>query len=124
MNAVQSFFKGIPEVWKSCWSIKYFKVHFLFSFILFAAVIHFSCLYLSIWETRKGISIIDPLLSRLPPRDFSVQIFSIVHSSLLITLVLFLAIPKKLLKALQAYALLLFFRTLFIYIFPLDLQFV
>lgn len=120
MNAVQSFFKGIPKAWKSCWSIKYFKVHFFFSFILFASVIHFSCLYLSIWETRTGISIIDPLLSRLPPREFSVQIFSIVHSSLLITLVLFLATPKKLLKALQAYALLLFFRTLFIYIFPLE----
>ncbi|HPH87080.1 MAG TPA: phosphatase PAP2-related protein [Chitinophagales bacterium] len=120
MNAVKSFFKEISEAWKSCWSVKYFKIHFLFSFILFAAVIHFSCLFLSIWETRIGISIIDPLLSRLTPRDFSVQIFSIVHSSMLITLVLFLATPKKFLKGLQAYAILLFFRTLFIYILPLE----
>lgn len=115
-----SFIGEIQAAWKSCWQHKHFRVHFLFSFALFAAVIHLSCMYLSIWETRAGISIIDPLLNRLPPREFSVQIFGIVHSSLLITLILFLATPTKLVKALQAYAVLLFLRTLFIYIFPLE----
>jgi hypothetical protein len=115
-----SFIGEIQAAWKSCWQHKHFRVHFLFSFALFAAVIHLSCMYLSIWETRAGISIIDPLLNRLPPREFSVQIFGIVHSSLLITLILFLATPTKLVKALQAYAILLFFRTLFIYILPLE----
>lgn len=120
MNLVQSFFLEMKTSWTSCWSNRFFRVHFFFSFFIFAFVIHLSCMFLSIWETRKGFILIDPLLSRLTPREFSTQIFALVHSSLLITLVLFLASPKKLLKALQAYALVLFLRTLSIYILPLE----
>ena len=44
----------------------------------------------------------------------------VLTCALPISVVLFLATPKKFLKGLQAYAILLFFRTLFIYILPLE----
>lgn len=120
MQVVKSFVAEVKTVWSAHWGHKHFKAHLLFSFLIFSFVLYYSCLFLSMWETRKGYIFIDPLLNRLQPREFSFQIFTIVHSSLLITLVLFLADPRKLMKGLQAYAVLLSLRTLTIYLFPLE----
>lgn len=120
MNDVKSFPKDVATAWKSSWGMKYFKSHVVLTVLIFVAVIHFSCLYLSIWETRVGVHMIDPLLSRITPRKFSMAIFCIVHSSLLLTLILKLKDPKGLLKAFQAYSLLLLLRTIFIYVLPLE----
>ena len=120
MAVVRTFLKEILFSWKSWWLVNYFKTHLFFTIIIFAAVIHFSCLYLSIWESRTGFIIQDPLLSRLTPKEFSLQIFSIVHSSILITFILLLDNPKAILKALQGYSLALFLRTVSIYFVPLE----
>lgn len=87
---------------------------------VFIAVIHYCTLYMSIWETRKGTLILDPLLNRIPPHDFSLPIFCIIHSALVLSLLLNLITPKQLLKAFQAYSLLLIIRTLCIYYIPLE----
>lgn len=120
MRVVTDFFGQVKSTWKSLWKLNYFKIHFFLSLLIFTAVIHFSCLYLSIWETREGTHIIDPLLSRISPRNFSGIIFGIVHSALLITIILKLNNPKGLLKAFQAYSLLLLIRTVIIYLLPLE----
>jgi hypothetical protein len=81
-----SFFTQLTEKWKSLWLSRTFKVHFFLSVISFILVIYYSSLYLSIMEIRRGTVLLDPFLSRLTPREFSLPIFAIIHSALLISL--------------------------------------
>lgn len=120
MRILSSYVNEVMNSWKSDWAVKGFRSHFYLTIFLFCSVLFFSCLFLSLWETRNGLVIFDPVLSRLHPREFSLPIFALVHSSMLITLILFLKNPRLLLKGLQAYALLLSLRTISIYLVPLE----
>lgn len=110
----------IKTTWSFYWKIKSFRTHFLFSLLLFAAVLHFSCMYLNVWEGRHGVHVIDPLLSRINPKNFSTAIFCIVYAALLISLFITAIHPKELVKAFQAYAILTLMRTIVIYFVPLE----
>ncbi|MDB5227137.1 MAG: hypothetical protein JWN78_1330 [Bacteroidota bacterium] len=114
------FFRDIKTAWKSIWSSKIFRAHFFLTVVIFAVVAHYCTLYISTWEIRRGTSLLDPLLNMLTPRDFSVYIFCILHSAILLSLFFSLDDPKELLKAFQAYSLLLLLRTSFIYFIPLE----
>ncbi|MFN8238922.1 MAG: phosphatase PAP2-related protein [Chitinophagales bacterium] len=117
---IRLFFANMITTWKSLWASKHFRMQFLLTFLLFASVIYFSSLYLSILEVRRGTVLLDPFLNRLPPKEYSLPIFCIVHSSLLISLILILLHPKAFLKALQGVSLLLILRTLTVYAVPLE----
>lgn len=120
MNVLSLFIEEVKTSWKQWWSVKNFKLHLLSTIILFGTVMYFSCLYLSIWEARNGIIIEDPLLNMLSPRDFSIPIFFIVHSSTIITFILLQKNPPLLLKAFQGYSIALLLRTISIYIVALE----
>jgi hypothetical protein len=75
---------------------------------------------MSIWETRKGTLVLDPLLNHLTPHNFSIPIFCIIHSAVILSVIFNLTTPRELLKAFQAYALLLVMRTISIYAIPLE----
>ncbi len=117
---IRLFFERMTTGWKALWDSKRFRVQFFMTFLLFALVIYFSSLYLSILEVRRGTLLLDPFLNRLPPKEYSLPIFCIVHSSLLISLILILLHPKAFLKALQAVSLLLILRTITVYAVPLE----
>ena len=73
-----------------------------------------------IFEQRKGIQIIDPLLTRLPVVDSSTLIFSLTYSALAIFILTNLNNPMRFIKGMQAYTLLLTMRTITIYLVPLE----
>ncbi len=120
MNSVTQFFSDIKSSWKLLWQSKMFKIHFVLTFVIFAVVTHYCTLYISVWETRKGTLLLDPLLHHITPRDFSIPIFCILHSAILLSAFFNLSTPKELLKGFQTYALLLIMRTAFIYFIPLE----
>ena len=120
MNSITQFFSDIKSAWRLGWNSKVFKIHFALTFIFFAVVGHYCALNISIWQTRRGTLLLDPLLQHLHPRDFSIPIFCIIHSAILLTAFFNLPTPKELLKAFQAYTILLLLRTIFIYAYPLE----
>jgi hypothetical protein len=120
MKEVRQFFGEIKISWKPLWSSKVFRIHLLLTAVIVAVISHYCTLYISIWETRKGTRLLDPLLNHLVPHDFSTLIFCLVHSAFFISVFLNLAVPKELLKGLQAFSLLLLVRTISIYLVPLE----
>lgn len=120
MDLINNFLINIVSSWKTWWSVKEFRVQLIVTILAFAAVLHYSCLFISIWEARIGMVIHDPVLNMLSPKNFSVPIFFIVHSSIIITFILLLDEPNVLVKAFQAYSLALFLRTVSIYFVPLE----
>lgn len=106
--------------WKKWWSIKLFRIQLILTLLTFVIILHYSCLFISIWEARIGVVVHDPVLNMLSPKNFSIPIFFIVHSSIVITFILLLDEPNVLTKAFQAYSLALFLRTVSIYFVPLE----
>ncbi len=119
-SMVNAFIKTSVNAWNNLWTKRYFKATFFVTIVIFFATIHYSCYFIAIWENREGIQLNDFILNKIPPKQLSPFIFFIIHSSLVITLLLNTAQPKQLLKALQAYALVLAFRTISIYLLPLE----
>jgi hypothetical protein len=120
MREVSRFFMNIRISWKTLWTSNVFRMHFILTFVLFVVITHYCTWYMSVWETRKGILLLDPLLNHLPPHDFSLPIFLLIHSALFLSVFFNLDDPKMLLKAFQGYALLLIVRTICIYLIPLE----
>ena len=106
--------------WKVYLQARSFRNEFaLTSFAFFASGsqnIHF----LSQFEQRQGLRLNDFVLNMLPPTDFSIPIFIVTYSVVLITLITLLPSPERLAKGLQMFALLSFFRTVSIYLVPLE----
>lgn len=117
---MKSYVSDTAATWKSLWASQLFRRQFAATVLVFALVIYYSSLYLSIMEVRKGTQLLDPFLNRMPPHEHSLPIFCIVHSSLLISLILILLHPKALLKALQGVSLLLILRTITVFAVPLE----
>ena len=117
---VIQYSKDVKTTWQSLWSSKAFRIYFFLTISIFIVVVHFCTLYMSIWETRKGTTLLDPLLNMLTPIDLSLYIFCVVHTALFLTLILLLDNPKEILKAFQAFSLLLLLRTVSIYFIPLE----
>jgi len=76
--------------------------------------------FIAEFEKRQGTRLNDFVLHLLTPTDFSTPIFLITYSTVLIVLLELLASPPKLTKGLQMFALLSFFRTLSIFLVPLE----
>ena len=120
MGIISGHFRNIKTAWQEAWKEKKFKNHFFLTLVTFSIVVRYCTLYISIWETRKGTILEDPLLHLLKPHDLSYPIFLLIHSSLFLSLIFLLVNPKRVLIAFQAYCVLLFVRTLTIYYVPLE----
>lgn len=110
----------IPEVWQKAWSNKAFKRHLVLSVLAFAAASFYNFHCLREWQSRPGMQL-DDLVSRyLHPYDFSAAIFMLEYSTLAVVLIFIMAHPDRLVKGLQALALVMLARTMAIYFVPLE----
>lgn len=71
-------------------------------------------------EHRAGTKLIDPCLSRLPAFDLSVPIFALLYGTLIVAIAHLAPQPRRLLIALQAYALMALVRMAMMYNIPLE----
>jgi hypothetical protein len=112
--------KYIPEVWSTAWRSRSFRNQFALSLLLLIGVgMHqFHCL--RVWQARPGIQINDLVLNMLPPHDFSIPIFILEYSTLLLVFVSLLSIPDRLVKGFQMFSLALFARTVSVFLIPLE----
>lgn len=112
--------KYIPTAWNNVRGSKSFRNQLIFSVLLFviAHLHNFYCLRL--WQGRAGIQINDMVLNLMQPMDFSLLIFAIEYSAILLGALFVLVYPVQFVRGLQMFALMIFARTFCIYIVALE----
>lgn len=76
--------------------------------------------FLQFVEQRDGVSLPDPLLKAFNPIDLTWLIFTLIYLSMILFLFSVRKEPNKLMTALQAYGLMVIFRTIAMYLTPLE----
>jgi hypothetical protein len=74
---------------------------------------------MTLFETREGIQLMDPLLLMIPAHDLSEIIFALTYAALATFLLSTIIQPITFIIGLQGYCLLIIMRTLSIYFVPL-----
>ncbi len=108
------------ENWRNEWRNFSFRYNFIFSFLFLIATLLVCSKFLLFAESRKGFFFNDYFLSVLPNYDLSGIIFFILYSTLIIGLGHVSRFPHRLILAFYAYTIVLIFRMLSIYFFPLE----
>ncbi|MBL0309414.1 MAG: hypothetical protein IPP77_07010 [Bacteroidetes bacterium] len=111
---------SFTSVWKEHLAGTLFSFFFVLSFIELLIASKYCKHYIGVFASRGGLSLADPLLALFAPRDFSLIIFILFHGILITAIIALLNKPKDLAVAFQAYAMLMIFRTITIYLIPLQ----
>jgi len=104
------------NLWKDKKFLQTFFISFLFLVIVLLALTKFVVFI----EQRNGFSFNDPILKLFSPIDLTWLIFSVIYLSLILGIIHLIRFPKYLLIAIQSYSLLILFRTLFMFLLPLN----
>jgi hypothetical protein len=106
--------------WKEAFKKKNFRTEFfitvLFLFLILTALANF----LNFVEMRNGVVLNDPLLNLFKPINLTWLSFSLIYISLFTAIFSFLKNPGLLLKAFQAYTVMVLFRITAMFLLPLD----
>jgi membrane-associated phospholipid phosphatase len=114
-------YKALKGVWVRAFVADrkiYWKMAFLFALGNAAPTI-------MIWtfqavQARPGIHLNDPILELLPVRDMSVTIFTILYSTLAVSVISILGSPKRVIVAMKLYVVLSYLRMASTYLVALE----
>ena len=106
--------------WKSFFNIKRNNNEFILTIILLAILMISFSQFLQFIEKRNGAVLPDPLLNIFSPIDLTWLTFSLIYLSIIVFLISIIKEPDKLLIAMQAYGLMVIFRTIAMYLVPLE----
>lgn len=106
--------------WKSFFNIKRNRNEFILTIILLAILMISFSQFLQFIEKRNGAVLPDPLLNIFSPIDLTWLTFSLIYLSIIVFLISIIKEPDKLLIAMQAYGLMVIFRTIAMYLVPLE----
>ena len=106
--------------WKSFFNIKRNRNEFILTIILLAILMISFSQFIQFVEKRNGVVLPDPLLNTFSPIDLTWLIFSLIYLSIIVFLISIIKEPDKLLIAMQAYGLMVIFRTIAMYLVPLE----
>ena len=113
-------YTSLGAVWRHEWRDKTFRKEAVLSFVVLGAVVRLTSLALVYTEKRHGAHLPDPFLSNMEPIRLTWVTFSILWPSLFLATYSLLPDPRRLVKAIQAGALILIFRSITIYLIPLE----
>jgi hypothetical protein len=112
--------KSFFRLWAEAWSLPGFRVQFSTSVVLLIVALHMFTRFLLWVEGREGVTLNDPLLRLIEPRDFTWATFGVIYVALTVALVYLLQRPHDLLLALQAYTLMVVVRAVMMFLLPLN----
>ncbi|WP_143163976.1 phosphatase PAP2-related protein [Hymenobacter daecheongensis] len=107
-------------LWPAAWAWPAFRRALLLGLALLLVLAAFVPHYFAYIQARPGFVLPDPLLAALPAHDVSGPTFGLIYLSIGATLGYLLRRPALLLHSLWAYLLLHAFRTLTLYLVPLE----
>jgi len=106
--------------WKTFFQNKKSRTEFIITLlVLVPLMLSFSQFILFI-EQREGVVLNDPLLNTFNPINLTWLTFSLIYLSLIMFFVSVFKDPQKLMIGLQSYGLMVIFRTIAMYLTPLD----
>ena len=108
------------QAWNKALSSRSFRNQFFLTLLVFAAICMHNFHYLRIWQARQGTQINDMVLNQLPPHNFSLEIFLLEYSTMLLVTIITVQHPDRLVKGLQMFGLAILARTICIYFLPLE----
>lgn len=104
--------------WKVFLKDKKNLTEFVITIIVLTVVLISFSQFLNFIEQRDGVILSDPILKTFKPVDFTWLIFALIYFSLFLFIVTTINKPDRLLIALQAYCLMVVFRTIAMYLTP------
>jgi hypothetical protein len=106
--------------WKTFFQNKKSRTEFIITLlVLVPLMLSFSQFILFI-EQREGVVLNDPLLNTFNPINLTWLTFSLIYLSLIMFVISVFKDPQKLMIGLQSYGLMVIFRTIAMYLTPLD----
>lgn len=115
-----SLIRSIRIQWKTAFATKKFLLCFSLTVLYLVGLIIFQGHFLPFVNHRQGTKLNSIFLQYLPSFDFSVEIFTIIYASLLITIWYVLDKPKQFLRFLVTAALMYTLRSITLYLVPLE----
>lgn len=120
MGIIRNFWEDARASWSYYGADSMFRRHFMITIIGFLAFLRWGIELISSFESRQGRVLADPILEAMPPMDFSMPIFALIHSGIVITALLLLRRPARLLLGMQLCLAILVLRTVSLYLVPLE----
>jgi len=106
--------------WKTFFQTKRNRIEFVITILLLIAVIFSFSQFLQFIEQREGVILPDPLLATFTPVDLTWLTFTLIYLSIIIFIYSIRNKPEDILMALQVYGLMVVFRTISMYLTPLN----
>jgi hypothetical protein len=106
--------------WKSYLDRPYAFAHTLLSIVFTLGIGVLMVDFLEVNEMRQSIELRDPFFVRFEPIDLSLPIFVMMYAIILHALMRFLLTPHRFLMGVQTYGIILFLRSITIYLTPLS----
>jgi len=106
--------------WKSFFNNKRNRTEFILTVVPLAILMIAFSQFLQFIEQREGISLPDPLLKAFNPINLTWLTFTLIYLSIIFFLFSLRKDPYKIMIALQAYGLMVIFRTIAMYLVPLE----
>lgn len=111
---------SVTANWKKAFAERKFAALLVVSLATLVAVLNVFTRFLGWVEAREGVTLNDPLLHMLAPRDFTWPTFAIIYLAVIAAVVHLAAQPRRLLIAVQAYTLMVLVRMLMMWLVPLN----
>lgn len=108
------------EIWKSHLQGNEFRKQAIASIILLTILLITYTQFILNIEKRQGIVLPDPILSIIPAYDVSWIVFTMLYSCLILAIYQLMSKPLLLLLGVQTFLVMYVFRTVAIYLAPLD----
>jgi len=110
----------LQEKWIQIWKNKSFRRQFLLSSLILMGIAIFINSFFIVIQHRQAYVINDRILSLFKAYELSVYTFILIYSAIIMSLVILVAHPVRLLKSIQAYCILTVLRVLCIWLVPLE----
>jgi hypothetical protein len=115
---IESVVMSIAANWKKEFEEPKFMARFVVSLVALVVVLYSFTHFLGWVEVRAGVTLHDPILTMIAPRDFTWATFALIYAGVIAAIVHFA--PQRLLVAMQAYTLMVVVRMLMMWLVPLN----
>lgn len=113
-------FSTFKDNWREAWNSPSFRFQTIITLSFLALLGVFIPPFFTYIQATPGYLINDVILNYLPVQNFSLSIFLLIYSVIILTAINLSTFPMLFLKCLQAYCLLVAIRIFCLYLVPLD----
>lgn len=113
-------FKNLMTQWKQAWSVKAPVAELTLSLVVLIAALSVFSSFVNWVETRPGVILSDPVLAMMKPLDVTWLTFTLIYAGLVSSIIAVSFHPQRLIASVQAYTLMILFRTAAMFVTPLE----